>query len=72
MVFSAPFPNLKTFKKLLIHFLVQNAFSIINDLFNRKTLFLAERKLKITNIKLKIAIKLKNPGFYGAFSAFLG
>ena len=30
-----------------------------NDLFDRKTPFLAKRKLRITNIKLKIAIKLK-------------
>ena len=41
-----------------------------NDLFECKKPFLAEIKLRITNIKLKIEIKLKNTGFYGDFSAF--
>ena len=41
-----------------------------NHLFDRKTQFLAEIKLRISNIKLNITIKLKNTGFYGDFSAF--
>ena len=34
------------------------------------SVILVRIKLRITNIKLKIAIKLKNTGFYGDFSAF--
>ena len=45
-------------------------FSTKNDLFDRTILFLAVRKPRITNIKLKIAIKLKNTGFYGDFRRF--
>ena len=43
-----------------------------NDLFDCKTPFLAESKLRITNIKLKIAIKLKKAYFYDNFQAFGG
>ena len=39
-------------------------------LFDRKTPFLAQTKLRITNIKLKIAIKLKNDGFMVIFRLF--
>ena len=47
-------------------------FSTKNVLFDLITAFLAKRKLRITNIKLEIAIKLKNTGFHEDFSAFLG
>ena len=47
-------------------------FSAKNDLFDCERPFVAERKLKITNIKLKIAIKLKNTVLYDDFSAFWG
>ena len=45
-------------------------FSTKNDLFDRKTPFLAKRKLRNTNIKLKIAKKLKNTGFMVIFRRF--
>ena len=44
--------------------------STINDFFDCKTPFSAERKLIITNLKLKIAIKLKNDGFMVIFRRF--
>ena len=42
------------------------------DLFDRKAPFLAERKLRITNIKLKTVIKYKNTSIYGDYLAFWG
>ena len=48
------------------------SFSTKYDLFDCKTSFLARRKIRITNIKLKITIKLKNTGFYSDFLAFWG
>ena len=42
-------------------------FSTKNDLSDCKAPFLAERKLRTTNIKLKISIKLKNTGLMVIF-----
>ena len=39
-------------------------------IFDYKTSFLAERKLRIANIKLEIATKLKNTSLYGDFTEF--
>ena len=46
-------------------------FSTKNYLFDCKTPFLAERKHRITNVKLENAIKFKNTGFYGDFFGVL-
>ena len=74
------FENLKIFEKLLLKNAIKiwgifsikffGTFSTKNILFDCITPFLAERKLRFTNIKLKIAIKLRNTDFYGVFSAF--
>ena len=43
---------------------------VYSMIVNHLPTLLAERRLRITNTKLKIAIKLKNMDFYGVLSAF--
>ena len=48
----------------------KNRISISNKRDKKILIFLVERKLRITNIKLKIAIKLKDTGFKVIFWRF--